>query len=229
MKVKVIPVRPIPGILPKNKWIDMEMDLDLNKNEIVHCMQFGNVYDEDGKIIDAISVHKSDFMKPKMKAVETIEAALAKPAIIEVNPINPLPESIRTEEVVEEQVLEEIEEVIETATEVPVFKLEEVSCVKEENYIILETQLKTNSKLEGNLYGLFSITSGPKPVVEVKVNDGWSKFGNKFADFNSMEDGTKLVFRFLPKNENEFSYRLSIKEANEILVKLEGKVNPAKL
>ena len=28
MKVKVVPVRPIPGILPKNKWIDKEKLLE---------------------------------------------------------------------------------------------------------------------------------------------------------------------------------------------------------
>ena len=229
MKVKVIPVRPIPAILPKNKWIDCEMELDLNKNEIVHCMQFGNVYDEDGKIIDAVSVHKKDFMKPKTKAVEIIEAALIEPAVIEVNPINPLLEVIRTEEVVVEEVVEEIKEVIETVEELPVFNLEEVSCIKKEDFIILTTQLKTNSKLEGNLYGLLSVTSGPKPTFEFRVNEEWFKFSNKFANFDSMEDGAKLVFRFLPKNENEFSYRILIKQANDVLVKLEGKVNPANL
>ena len=52
MKVKVNPQRPIPGILPKNKWIDHEMECDLNKSEIMRCMQFGTVYDMEGVVID---------------------------------------------------------------------------------------------------------------------------------------------------------------------------------
>ena len=52
MKVKVIPQRPISGILPKNKWIDQEMECDLNKAEIMRCMQFGSVYDMSGRVID---------------------------------------------------------------------------------------------------------------------------------------------------------------------------------
>ena len=89
--------------------------------------------------------------------------------------------------------------------------------------------MNTNSKLEGKLYGLFNITSGTRPVLEFKVNDEWLKFNNKFADFASIENGAKFVFRFTPKNENEFSYKIVIKEANEVLVKLEEKINPVEL
>ena len=238
MKVKVVPVRPIPGILPKNKWIDSEIELDLNKNEIVHCMQFGNVYDEDGNIIDAISIHKKKYVKPKVTIIKSNEV---EPAMVKEVPEVALTELTVTEnaepmvievesEPVIDPILTYVEEVVEDEIKEEVFfTLEEVSCVKEEDYIILETQLKTNSKLEGNLYGLFSVTSGPKPTFEFNVNDEWFKFSNKFANFDSMEDGAKLVFRFLPKNENVFSYRILIKEANEVLVKLEGKVNPTSL
>ena len=52
MLVKVIPQRPILGILPKNKWISDEMELDLNKREITHCMQFGSVYIGDVLVTD---------------------------------------------------------------------------------------------------------------------------------------------------------------------------------
>ena len=87
-------------------------------------MQFGNVYDEDGKLIDAISVHKKGFMNPKTKVVEIIETDKVEPVIIEVNPINPLPEVIRTEVVIEEEALKEIKEAIETVTPVDLSTIE---------------------------------------------------------------------------------------------------------
>lgn len=250
MKVKVIPVRPIHGILPKNKWIDSEMELDLNKNEIVHCMQFGNVYDEDGKLIDAISVHQKARINPKTKTVEivkpvsNIETNSIEPVIIKEDPTVTTVEASTTtnteavviteaepEPVVEPAPIYEVveEPVKEIKKEPKYFNLEVVSCVKEDNHIILETQMNTNSKLEGNLYGLFNITSGARPVLEFKVNDEWFKFNNKFANFTSIENGAKFVFRFTPKNDNEFAYKILIKEVNEVLVKLEEKINPAKL
>ena len=51
--------------------------------------------------------------------------------------------------------------------------------------------------------------------------------GNSMAP--TIENGDKLTFRLVPKNENEFSYRILIKEVNNTLVKLEGKVNPSEL
>ncbi len=241
MLVKVVPVRPIPGILPKNKWIDTEMVLDLNKNEIVHCMQFGNVYDEDGKLIDAISVHQKAKVNPKTKAVEIIETVEVEPVIVKEVPEVTTAELTVTEndepmfieadqEPISEPVAVYTEVLVEEEKEEPkYFDLKVVSCVKEDNYIILTTQMSTNSKLEGKLYGLFNITSGTRPMIEFKVNDEWFKFNNKFADFTSIENEAKFVFRFSPKNENEFSYKIVIKEANEVLVKLEEKINPANL
>lgn len=241
MLVKVVPIRPIYGILPKNKWIDTEIVLDLNKNEIVHCMQFGNVYDEDGKLIDAISVHQKAKVNPKTKAVEIIETVAVEPVIIKEVPEVATVELTVTENVEEmaiEAEQEPISEPVAVYTEVAVeeekeepkyFNLEVASCVKEDEYIILTTQMNTNSKLEGNLYGLFNVTSGTRPVIEYKSNDQWVKINNKFANFNKIESGDKFVFRFLPKNENEFSYKIVIKEANEVLTKLEEKINPANL
>jgi hypothetical protein len=101
---------------------------------------------------------------------------------------------------------------------------------KEDTYIILEAELETNSKLEGNLYGLFSTISGPKPApFEYKTETGWVKFNNKFASFDKLENGDKLTFRLTPKNENEFTYRILIREGTTDFAKLEGKVNPAEL
>ena len=90
--------------------------------------------------------------------------------------------------------------------------------------------MNTNSKLEGNLYGLFTVISGARPTsLEFKVGDEWFKFSNKFANFTEIENGAKFVFRFIPKNENEFTYRLSIKSSNDVLAKLEDKVNPSEI
>ena len=235
MLVKVVPIRPIPGILPKNKWIDDEIILDLNKNEIVHCMNYGNVYDEDGNIIDAISVHKKAINQNKPKAVEVIKPVEVEPVIVKEVPEIIIPEPVKEVAImgpitvipVEEEPV--IEPVIEESVEEPYFKLEMISCVKEDDHIILETQMNTNSKLEGSLYGLFNVTSGTRPMVEFKTASGWNKVNNKFADFNEILNEDKLTFRLTPKNENEFAYKILIKHASEVLVSLEEKINPEKL
>ena len=231
MKVVVIPQRPIPGILPKNKWIDTKMVLDLNKNEIKHCMQFGNVYDESGKLIDAVNIKNiPDMIKSTGKVVsepekkiETPEVTLpevSEPEIIEEEPV-----SEEIEVPVEEPVIEEVEPVEDEAPYY-IFKIE--SCVKEDDYINLTLAMDTNSKLEGNLYGLFNITSGPKPLsIEYKSGDNWVKFGSKFANFETISNGDTLSFRFVPKNENEFGIRILIKEANTELLNYECKLNPS--
>lgn len=229
MKVVVIPQRPIPGILPKNKWIDAKMVLDLNKNEIKHCMQFGNVYDESGKLIDAMNIKNiPDMIKSTDKVVsepekkiETPEVTLSevsKPVIIEEKPV-----SEEIEVPVEKPVVKEVEPEMRAY-----YELEVESCVKEDDYIVVTTAMVTNSKLEGNLYGLFNLISGPKPTsIEYKSGDNWVKFGSKFANFESISNGDTLSFRFVPKNENEFAFRILIKEANTELAKLEVKLNPS--
>lgn len=249
MVVKVFPVRPIPGILPKNKWIDSPITLDLNKNEIRHCMQYGHVYDENGKVIDNLSILNHDIkVQSNVKAVNNAEV---EPIVIkEISKDNKIVETpkvayivdpisvVETNEVetVEEDVVEETveeateEELVEETIEEDYFKLKEISCIKDDKHIILELEMDTNSKLEGTLYGLFSITSGSKPnPLEFKVNDEWTKFNNKFADFTSIENGAKFIFRFSPKNENEFGYKILIKQANNVLVSFEDKVNPKNL
>ena len=238
MVVKVFPVRPIPGILPKNKWIDSPIVLDLNKNEILHCMQYGHVYDEDGKVIDNISINKKFTMNQKVVSTKPTSTLNKEPVVLKEIPKQnvsvPKVELVKEEPVVVEPELEEIvsEPIIieEEIEEEKYFNLKEVSCVKENNSVILELQMDTNSKLEGSLYGLFKITSGTKPTpLEYKVNDEWVKFNNKFADFSVIENGDKLVFRFTPKNENQFAYTVLIKQANDVLVSFEGKVDQTKL
>ena len=222
MIVKVVPIRPIPGILPKNKWVDSEMVLDLNKNEIIHCMQYGNVYDEDGNLFDAISVHKKSVVvnKPKVMKPEVIKNDSDALLIKEEPVVNSISEEVVIMGPIE--VIEDEPAVVETEY----FDIKVLDHIKEENSIILITQMDTNSKLEGSLYGLFNITSGPRPTLEYKVNDEWVKFNNKFSNFETIENGDKFVFRLTPKNNNEFAYKLLIKQANDILVSFEEKINP---
>lgn len=232
MIVRVIPKRPIPGILPKNKWIDTEMILDLNKAEISYCMQYGTVRDERSNLIDDISVKSiptsiiSSKVEPKKVVIKeetpiTTVYSEDKPIIIDMSK-EPIPEVAFINES-EEEIIEE-ETVIE---DIPYYNLKIVSLAKEDDYIILETELDTNSKLEGNLYGLFTVSSGPRPVsVEFEVGEEWFKFGSKFANFTSIENGAKYTFRIVPKSENEITFRIVIKEANNELVKLEEKINP---
>ena len=225
MKVVVIPIRPIPGILPKNKWIDTKMVLDLNKNEIKHCMQFGNVYDESGKLIDAVNIKNiSDVIKSTVKVVSEPEKEIEVPKVT-------LDEQSEKEEIIETSVSEEIEKIeIDIAEDVPYYNLEILSYEKEDDYIILNTFMDTNSKLEGKLYGLLNVISGTKPLtIEYKNADNWVKFGSKFASFDTISNGDKFTFRFVPKNESEFAFRILIKEANTELAKLEITVDPTKL
>lgn len=50
--VKVVPKQPrtISGILEYPDKIDKEMELELNEKEIIRCMQYGNVYENDKPI-----------------------------------------------------------------------------------------------------------------------------------------------------------------------------------
>lgn len=52
-KVKIIPKQPrfISDILQLPARIDEEMELELNVREIVRCMQFGNVFDEEDNLL----------------------------------------------------------------------------------------------------------------------------------------------------------------------------------
>lgn len=254
MKVVIIPKKPIPGILPKNKWIDSKMVLDLNKNEIKHCMQFGNVYDESGNLIDAISIKNISDRKSTEKVVSESNTENKIPEKPSAEPLEkqniqkePVKEEIKEEEpvvepaVVEEPVIEEepvedpvpeeepvIEE--EVDTEAPYYNLQVLSCNKEDEYIVLTAMMDTNDKLEGNLYGLFNVIAGAKPTsIEYKNADNWVKFGSKFASFESISNGDTYTFRFIPKDGSEFAFRILIKEGNNEVSKLEAKLNPSKM
>lgn len=215
MKVKVVPKKPIPGILPKNKWIDSEMELDLNKNEILRCINFGVVYDEDNNVID--NSYLSNYDKNTCKKVFTdfINNNTKEPVLTDK------PVDIKTVETVNVKAEEKEEKIKEEIS----IDLKLVSARKEEEYIIIETELVTNTKLEKDMYGLFTILSGSRPMMEYKNNDEWIKFSNKFNNFSELENGDKFVFRFIPKNNSNIKYRISIKEANEVLVKFEDQIN----
>lgn len=283
MRVKVIPNRPIPGLLPKNAMLTGEACLDLNKREILYCMNFGNVFDEEGTVIDhkylsevfypttpkrvvkpetATQLHKESSEEhvvnkpddeevyehihermpnePIMSTSET-EAMLnliketVIPAEEETVVEEPAPVTEEVSTVGEEPAVEESEEPVADDEVVPKYELEVVSCTRYADAIELATQFVSNvEKITGEFYGLFNILSGARPasleyLVEGGDISGWVKFNNKFANLSEIENGTKFRFRFIPKNDSKFAYRISIKENNEVVVKLDGEVNPSEL
>lgn len=212
MIVKVVPQRPIYGILPKNKMISTEMVLDLNKNEIKHCMQFGSVYDEDDNLIDSETIKKvPDRIKP---------VHIEKPVVKKVEEVMP---SVDLSMTLHPSVLDEPEEsnVEETVNEI---------LIEEDKHIELTVNAleEDEAELEGNIYCLFNITSGPRPQMEYFDEIEWKKFSNKFANFNKIDHNTIFNFRVLPKNNNEIKYAILIKEKNMVLKKIEGTISPLK-
>lgn len=244
MKVTVVPSRPIPGILPKNKWIDTKMELDLNKNEIKHCMQYGNVYDKSGKLIDTMNIQNLFNKKVYKKLVLKIETPVVineninlvsekddtnvslnqtSEEVLEINEEEPV--VIETEEKEAEVADKQVTENIEIYN-----NLKLISYKKENEYIVVETQMDSNSTLEGDLYGLFLVTSGPKPsYIEYFSDEKWIKFNNKFSNLDTVNNEDKFIFRFIPRNDNQLSIRITIKEASEILSKLEFTILPSDL
>ena len=241
MKVKVVPIFPISGILPKNKTIIKEMELDLNKMEIIHCMQYGNVFDEHGVIIDKRYLNemsKNNFNKA-MKQIDTaIELTKTKepelPVEDTLGEVNSLKEVITevqkdetetSNEALNEQIMEEVKAYVEEIK--PVYNIELVSIDKDGEYFYVEAEFKTNmEKLEGNLYGLLSVVSGPKPnSIEYGLKGNWIKFANKFNNFNEIKNGDRFEFRIIPKNENVVKVNLSIKEKNEVITSVVFNVN----
>ena len=225
MKEKVIPARPIPGILPKNKYIENETVLDLNKKEMIHCMQYGTLYDENGRIIDKYYLNK-----PLVKIIKKIDTAieLTNKAISEAS----VQEHLEQEKIVKDNIVDYVKEETETIIEEikPEYNINMVSITKDD-YITIETEFSTNvEKLEGNLYGLLDITQGPKPtVIEYKSGENWIKFAKKFTDFKVINNGDKFVFRIMPKNGSPFMINLSIKEKNEVVASAAIAIQPVDL
>lgn len=205
MNVKVVPVQPIRGILPKNKMIMDEMILDLNKSEISYCMQFGNVYDENGNIMDRSSLKNID-TKKVIKQSEFTKKTNATPVKLPMQGVVGAPIHLRENKIKEQYVPTNM-----FYNLVPEYHIED-------NFYILEITFKTNDSYfnKDSLYGVFNFIKGTKrPIkIEYKVKDNWNEFhGNKFADLDSLNNGDKFIFRFIPNpNNTEFNYKMSIKE-----------------
>lgn len=217
MRVKVVPIYPIRGVLPKNKCIDVEMELDLNKSEILCCMQSANVYDENGNILDRSSLNKIDFNKVK----------IAKP---EEKIINNIPKMPR-QATVGTPILPRDNNNQNKKISTEYYHLSS-KYSKEENYYILEVTFHIDyegvDKVSGNVYGLFNLINGTKRpnILEYKANDNWSKFNAKFANFDVLTDGDKFVFRLTPNtNSQEFNYKITLKDGSNELVSLTDKIN----
>lgn len=248
MRVTVVPKRPINGILPKNKWVDTKMELDLNKNEILHCMKFGTVYDENGKVIDSVSIKNvparikpitSKIIPTKpvihdecIKEIEHLESVTTtaitdEPIVINVENAESITGAfvtgLSTTPIVEKAIETEVIETEPVEEEKHYCELELVSYTKEDDFVILEAKLNSDYTLGGvSTYGLFTITSGSRPTcLEYKSEDNWVKFSNKFANLDTLVNGDTFVFRFIPNGE--FTYRISIKSKNDVIVKLEDK------
>ena len=239
MKVKVVTKYPIPGILPKNKCIQGEMELDLNKNEIIHCMQFGNVFDEDGNILDRLSLKNIDKPIKPRGMIKPIVFTVTPPEDVEIKVEPGYHEPISEPKLPKQGVVgapisikgKETTESVEVIKKdfVKDYTLKVVSCVKEDNFYVLEVEFCTGvGKIGGNMYGLFSNVDGSKRpyVLEYKNGDTWQKFNNKFSNFDVLANGDKFVFRFIPATDKGvFKYKLVIKEVNNELVTLKDEID----
>lgn len=209
MRVRVVPSRPISGILPKNKWLDTEMELELNKNEIIRCMQFGSVYNMDGELIKEVPSYTTNYTAPLVQQ---------KPLLINTD-LEELSKST-PEDNSDEDILKQVPQV-----EI-VNALKVLSASKEDDYVFLTAQFETNGEgFEGNLYGLLNFVGQNKPVVEFKQDDNWVKFGSKFSNFSSLKNEDKFEFRLTPKSEDEIKFKLLVKEGNKVLLQLEDVIS----
>lgn len=224
MKVKVVPKRPIPGILPKNKWIDKEMELDLNIQEIKYCMGFGIIY-HDGELVDEVNIFKINEPKKHAPIDEIIpeepKAPIMRGPMVGYRISQPVKvEAVELDATPQEEDIKPIQ---------IINSLKFVSCVKEENYTILEFEFNTTGEKVGkDLEGRFNINAGSKVEYE-SASDKWIKFNSKFATLNDLEDGTKFVFRCTPNHKSLLKYVLSIKDNNGFDVKIAGSVDQMNL
>lgn len=237
MIVRVEPQRPIPGILPKNKWIDKPMELDLNKNEIIRCSQYGSVYYQN-ILVDNTNVDNiiKNIKKVSNKNIVVVEEQISESSIetattsigdtftIDMQNQNSIDVSVNAEQTTESITIDN--------TKNEDYKLQLLSVSKNEDFVIVETEFNTEvGKIGGNMYGLFSIVGGNRPsTLEYNIlDDSWIKFNNKFANLSVLENGNKFIFRFIPKNDLPIKFRIFIKEGNNVLAKLEGDIDPSNI
>lgn len=248
MKVTVDPQRPIPGILLKNKLITEKVSLDLNRNEILRCMQYGTVYDEYGNAIDIRSLNKLELHNHirnitgiagttisagKTKICNTTEIVGEKYTTnikeFNINGINSSNEDNKPAfKKIEEPMHIDLVPVKSDISK-PDFCLDVISCKKEDKYIEIILKLKALKDIkskDGNLYGLFTIIGKRPSILEYKLdNDNWIKFNNKFNSFNTINDGDEFIFRLIPKDNSNIKFKVNIKESNCIIAEVESEIN----
>jgi len=215
MIVKVIPDKPITGILPKNKILYDEQILDLNKAEIIRCMQFGSVYREDGELIDENQLNlmnkNGNFDFSSWNKIENVDIT---PEFV-INKIQ-IPNN---EVIIQNEVPSPI---ISDIPKEPIYSLKEIKQEEQDEYTILRFifNIENESIVEGNIYGLFSIKGNRPESLEYNNEDNWMKFNNKFMNCKQLENNHEFVFRI--KSNSSVKYRICIKESNRILAELNG-------
>lgn len=212
MIVTVVPQRPISGILQKNKLITEKIKLDLNRNEIIRCMKYGTVYDENMNMLDETSLNKLELLN-HIKNIQIKNENISNTEVIQVKEYTKNNDAI-------------VEEKIEVKPElVKDYKLDIVSCDKTDDSYIITVKFNTSvGTIGGNIYGLFNVNNRPL-ALEYKSEGTWIKFNNKFANFSTLTDGDTFVFRIVPKNNSNIKFKISIKEGNEVLANAEDIIN----
>lgn len=226
MKVTVDPQRPIPGILIKNKWISEKTTLDLNRNEILRCMQYGTVYDEYGNVIDMNNLNNIELHNH----IKSIQKSIKETTTVEENSINNIKES----DLINESLLydnKDKKEHIDIKEDLkPDYSLSIISCSKQDDYIQLEVQFNTSvGTIGGNMYGLFTTIGNRPSILEYKSNEEWIKFNNKFRNFSTINNNDKFIFRLIPRNNSSIKYKVCIKESNNVLAETNGLIDVSKI
>ena len=141
MKVIVKPRRPIPGILPKNKWIDTEMELDLNISEMRRCMQYGDVYTADTNEVIDQSKLQSLLHELATKVLDNEDVVITKVFVGDHTKEDMM--VVETPIIVEETSVVTDTTFIEEDITV-INSLKEISCIKQDHYMILEIEFNTS-------------------------------------------------------------------------------------
>lgn len=222
MIVTVDPQRPISGILPKNKWITEKTELDLNRNEIIRCTQFGTVYDPDMNIINTHNIDEIIDLDNKRQLSKCIED-------LKYHTLDILDKDVlfgKQEETPKKEIPEEI--TVDNDLKIE-YTLNQVNYYKEDDYTVVEMEFNTTGEtISGDLYGLFMIIGTKASTLEYKSGDNWQRFNNKFANMSTLSNGDKFVFRFILKESNvsNVRYKMYIKDksTNKELVSIQNEI-----
>lgn len=227
MIVIVDPQRPIPGILEKNKFISEKTKLDLNRNEIIRCMNFGSVYDENMNILDENSLNKIE-LHNSIKNIQTKNKFIISSEKKEDDNLLRVVQRAMTDYIVkdmDQKIFNDIEKENSNYTKQDIkreYSLNIVSCEKVENAYIVTIQFNSSDEtIDGNMYGLFNVIGSRPSSLEYKVGNDFVKFNNKFANFSTLTNCDTFVFRVVPRNNSNIKFKVSIKENNEVLASVE--------